>query len=146
MPLAASSVIEDVKEISSVFSSLGAGKILSYLVPLDLFKQTLRSTTSTIIKPSQVHLAYSLGSEISISINTQSLAIGFVLNLHNIYQLKSVLNNGFWEDDTHTALTHVYHDDISSLHLIPNFDMYTKTKDINRSVMVACQSKMKGQK
>ncbi len=129
-----------LREISSSVSSLSAGKIPSYLVPLTLVEQILKTATTTVIQPSQVHLAYSLGSAIPISVNPQNLELGFILNLpliekQNVYRLKSVLNVGFWEGNTHIHLrtppTLAYHDDHPSLYLIPNLSMCTKTKDIH---------------
>lgn len=112
----------------------------AYLVPLDLVTQILKSATTTVVHPSQVHLAYNLGSAIPISVNPQGLEIGFLLNLpiierQNIYRLKSVLNVGFWKGNTHihlkTPTSLAYHGDHPSLYLIPNLDMCTKTKDIH---------------
>lgn len=129
-----------VREVSTSVSSLSAGRIPSYLVPLDLVEQTLRTATTSMVQPSQVHLAYSLGSAIPISVNPQDLEVGFILNLpiierQNVYRLKAVLNVGFWEGNTHvhikTPSTLAYHDDNPSLYLIPNLDMCTKTKDIH---------------
>ncbi|KAL7387524.1 hypothetical protein ABVT39_024884, partial [Epinephelus coioides] len=129
-----------LRKISSSVNSLSSGRIPAYLVPLDLVTQILKCATTTVVCPSQVHLAYNLGSAIPISVNPQSLEIGFLLNLpiierQNIYRLKSVLNVGFWKGNTHihlkTPTSLAYHDDHPSLYLIPNLDMCTKTKDIH---------------
>ena len=98
-----------LREISSSVNSLSNGKIPAYLVSLDLVEQILRSATTTIVQSSQIHLAYSLGSAIPISVDPQNLEIGFILNLpiietQNIYRLKSVLNVGFWKGNNHIHL------------------------------------------
>lgn len=129
-----------LREVSSSVSSLSAGRVPTYLVPLDLVEQILRTATTTVIQSSQVHLAYSLGSAIPISVNPQELELGFILNLpvieqQNVDHLKSVLNVGFWRDNTHIHLrtppTLAYHDEDPSLYLIPNLSLCTKTKDIH---------------
>ncbi|KAK9525317.1 hypothetical protein VZT92_013367 [Zoarces viviparus] len=129
-----------IREISSSVNSLTSGKIPAYLVPLGLVDKILKSATTTVVQPSQVHLAYSLGSAIPISVDPKSLEIGFILNLpiierQNVYRMKSVLNVGFWTGDTHVHLATppilAYHDDDLSLYLIPNLNMCTKTKDIH---------------
>ena len=107
---------------------------------LDLVERILQSATTTIVQPSQVHLAFSLGSAIPISVDPQNLEIGFIVNLpiieqQNVYHLKSVLNVGFWQDNTHVNLKTppllAYHDENPSLYLIPNLSLCTKTKDIH---------------
>ena len=129
-----------VREVSSTVSSLSAGRIPTYLVSLDLVERILQSATTTIVQPSQVHLAFSLGSAIPISVDPQNLEIGFIINLpiieqQNVYHLKSVLNVGFWHDNTHINLKTppllAYHDENPSLYLIPNLGLCTKTKDIH---------------
>ncbi|KAL7383200.1 hypothetical protein ABVT39_006288 [Epinephelus coioides] len=129
-----------IREISFSVNSLSAGRIPSYLVPLALVEQTLKSATTTVVQPSQVHLAYNLGNAIPISVNPQTLELGFILNLPiiempNVYRLKSVLSVGFWKGNTHVHLrtppTLAYHEDNPSLYLIPNLSMCTKTKDIH---------------
>ena len=129
-----------VREVSSTVSSLSAGRIPTYLVSLDLVEKILQSATTTIVQPSQVHLAFSLGSAIPISVDPQNLEIGFIINLpiieqQNVYHLKSVLNVGFWQDNTHINLKTppllAYHDENPSLYLIPNLGLCTKTKDIH---------------
>ena len=65
-----------VREISSSVNSLSGGKIPAYLVSLDLVEEILKLATTTIVQPSQVHLAYSLGGAIPIHINPQELETG----------------------------------------------------------------------
>ncbi|XP_051565842.1 uncharacterized protein LOC127447811 [Myxocyprinus asiaticus] len=129
-----------VREISTSVNSLSGGKIPSYLVPLNMVEQILRSATTTIVQTSQIHLAYSLGSAIPIHVNPQNLERGFILKLpiiekQNIYRLKSILNVGFWKNNVHvhikTPPVLAYHDDDPSLYLIPNLNMCTNTKDIH---------------
>ena len=129
-----------LREVSSSVSSLSGGQIPTYLVPMSLVEQTLRSATTTVVQSSQAHLAYSLGSAIPVYVNPQNLEIGFLLNLpiieqQNVYRLKSVLNVGFWRDNTHVHLktppTLAYHDDDPSLYLSPNLNLCTKTKDVH---------------
>ncbi|XP_060793282.1 uncharacterized protein LOC132896459 [Neoarius graeffei] len=129
-----------MREVSSSLSTLSGGKIPPYLIPLSMVDSILRSTTTTNVYSSQIHLAYSLGSAIPIFVNPQNLEIGFILNLpvierQNIYRIKSVLNVGFWNNDVHVRLqtpsTIAYHDDNPSIYLVPNLDMCTSTKDIH---------------
>ncbi|KAL2078964.1 hypothetical protein ACEWY4_024708 [Coilia grayii] len=129
-----------LREISSSISTLGGGKIPPYLTPLDMVDKILKSTTTTNVYSSQIHLAYNLGSAIPIFVNPQDLEIGFILNLpiieqHHIYRLKSVLNVGFWKNNVHIRLQTppmvAYHDDSPSVYFIPNLDMCTSTKDIH---------------
>lgn len=129
-----------VREVSSSVNSLSGGRIPAYLVSLDLVKQILQSATPTVVRPSQVHLAYNLGSAIPIAVNPQKLDICFVLNLpvierQNVYRLKSVFNVRFWQNNTHVCLetppTLAYHDKNPSLYLIPNLNACTRTKDIH---------------
>ena len=84
-----------VREVGSTVNSLSAGRIPTYLVSLDLVERILQSATTTIVQPSQVHLAFSLGSAIPISVDPQNLEIGFIINVpiieqQNVYHLKSV--------------------------------------------------------
>ena len=93
------------REVSSSVNSLSGGTIPSYLVPLSMVENFVQSATTTTVQTSQVHLAYSLGSAIPIYVNPENLEVGFILNLpiiekQNIYRLKSVLNMGFWQEDT----------------------------------------------
>ncbi|MEQ2214071.1 hypothetical protein XENOCAPTIV_028468, partial [Xenoophorus captivus] len=97
-------------------------------------------TTRDTLQPPQTHLAYSLGSAIPIFVNPGNLEIGFMLNLPiieraNVYRLKTVLNVGFWKENTHvqlkTPLLLAYHDADPKLYLIPNLDLCTKTKDLH---------------
>lgn len=79
-----------LREVSSSINTLSGGKIPSYLTPLEMVDNVIKSTTTTNVYPSQVHLAYSLGSAIPIFASPQELEIGFILNLpiiekHNIY-------------------------------------------------------------
>ena len=129
-----------LREVSSSVNSLNGGKIPPYLVPLDMVENILKSSTTTNVYISQVHLAYSLGSAIPIFVNPQKLEIGFILNLpiiesQNIFRLKTVLNVGFWKDNIHihikTPPMLAYHDDNPSFHLIPNLNMCNSTKDIH---------------
>ena len=94
-----------LREVSSM-NTLSGGTIPSYLVPLSMVENIVQSATTTTVQTSQVHLAYSLGSAIPIYVNPENLEVGFILNLpiiekQNIYRLKSVLNVGFWQEDTH---------------------------------------------
>lgn len=100
-----------IREVSSSVNSLSGGKIPAYLVPLYL----VATATTTVVQPSQVHLAYSLGSAIPIAVDPKNLEIGFILNLpiverQNVYRLKSVLNVGFWKSNTRSPpnTTHSY--------------------------------------
>lgn len=129
-----------IREVSSSVNSLSGGRIPAYLVSLDLVKRILQSATPTVVRTSQVHLAFNLGSAIPISVDPQNLEICFILNLpvierQNVYRLKSVLNVGFWQNDTHVRLETpsilAYHDEDPSLYLIPNLNACTKTKDIH---------------
>lgn len=93
--------------------------------------QILRSAMNGTMQQSQVHLAYSLGSTILISVNLENLELGSILNLpfierYNVYRLKSVLNVGSGK------VKHIYHSDDDPLQFfIPNVDLCTKTKDIH---------------
>ena len=129
-----------MREVSSTVNSLSAGMIPTCLVYVDLVESILKSATTTVVEPSQVHLAFSLGSAIPISVDLQNLEIGFVINLpiifqQNVYHLKSVMNVWFWQDNTHVHLKTppllAYHDENPSLYLIPNLSLCTKTKDIH---------------
>ena len=66
-----------LREVDSTVNSLSAGRIPTYLVSLDLVERILESATTTIVQPSQIHLAFSLGSAIPISVDPQNLEIGF---------------------------------------------------------------------
>lgn len=68
-------------EISSAVSSLSASRITPYLVLLEHVKQILTTATTTVVKPSKVHLVFRLGSAIPISVNPQNLELGFIHNL-----------------------------------------------------------------
>ncbi|KAM3612667.1 uncharacterized protein V6R79_012474 [Siganus canaliculatus] len=129
-----------VREVTASVSSLSAGRIPAYLVPLTMVEGILKAATTTEVSAPQVHLAYSLGSAIPISVNPQELELGFILNLplveqQHIYRLKTVLNVGFWKDDTHIHLKTppviAYHPDETSLHLVPNLELCTLTRDIH---------------
>lgn len=111
--------------IREVISSVNSG---GRIPALDLIKQILQSVITTIVRPSQVHLAYKLASAIPISADPQNL-ICFILNLpvieqQNMYRLKSVLNNTHLHLETPATLA--YHD--PSPYLIPNLNTCTKTK------------------
>ena len=58
-----------------------------------------------------------------------------IIEKHNIYSLKSVLNVGFWRNNVHIHLHTppmvAFHDDSPSIYFIPNLDMCTSTKDIH---------------
>ncbi len=89
-----------IREISSLVSSLSADRIPPYLFPLNLVEQNLKIATTTVVQPFHVQLANSGGSAILISVNTQNLEIGFILNLliieeEIVCRLKSVLIVGF---------------------------------------------------
>lgn len=130
-----------VREVCSSISSLSGGGIPAYLVPLDLVEQILKSATTTVVQSSQIHLAYSLGSAIPVSIDPHNLDLGFILNLQiikrqNINRMKSVLNVGFWKDNMHvhheTLPTLAYHDNEPKLYLIPNLSICTKDEGYNQ--------------
>ncbi|KAM3619981.1 uncharacterized protein V6R79_016682 [Siganus canaliculatus] len=86
-----------VREVTASVSSLSTGRIPAYLVPLTIVEGILKAATTTEVSTPQIHLAYSLGSAIPISVNPQELELGFILNLplvqqQHIYRLKTVLN------------------------------------------------------
>lgn len=133
-------MVDLLREVSSSVNSLSGGRIPPYLVPLSMVENIVQAATTTTAQTSQVHLAYSLGSALPIYVKPESLEIGFILNLpiiekQNIYHLKSVINVGFWQNNTHvhikTPPVLAYHEDNPTLYFIPNIDMCTLTKDIH---------------
>lgn len=129
-----------LRELSATVTSLAMGQIPTYLVPLSLVEEVLKTTTSEMVQPLQVHLAYSLGSAIPIHVNPEAKEIGFLLNLpivssKDIYRLKSILNVGFWRGDMHVKLTTpplvAYQEDDPNLYLVPNLELCISTKDIH---------------
>lgn len=61
---------EEMPEVSSSVSSLSAGKIPTYPVPLDLVENILKDANTSIVQPLQVHLACSLSSAIPLSVKS----------------------------------------------------------------------------
>ena len=126
-----------------VFSvdSLAMGKIPPYRIPLS-FMQNILSTTTTrdVVTPIQAHLAYMLGSVVPIFVDPEEREVALIIILpiiaaENIYQLKDVVNVGFWQGDVQVTMQTpsliAYHDNNPDLYLSPNIHMCTLTKDIH---------------
>lgn len=134
-------LLEDfLREVSSSMDHLAMNRIPSYLVPLSMVHDILTSATSTTIRPLQSHLAYSLGSAIPIHVDVDRNEVGFLLTLpvvelENIYRLKTVLNVGFWRDSTHVKIATppvvAYQENNPDFYLTPNLLMCTLTKDVH---------------
>ena len=129
-----------LRSISSSVDTLAIGRIPPYLVPLSLVQRILAASTKDVVTPLQAHLAYTLGSAVPIHVDPEGREIGFIVNLpiiasDNIYRLKSVVNVGIWQGDTHvrvqTPPVVAYHDSSPELYLVPNLRMCTVTKDIH---------------
>lgn len=70
-----------IRETSSLVNRPSKGRAPIYVVPLDLVEQILKSAITIVVKLSQVHLAYSLGSATPMSVDPKDLEIGSILNL-----------------------------------------------------------------
>ncbi|CAB1321472.1 unnamed protein product [Coregonus sp. 'balchen'] len=100
----------------------------------------LTSATTTTIKPLQSHLPYSLGSAIPIHVDVNHNEVGFLLTLpvvelENIYRLKTVLNVGFWRDCTNVEIATppivAYQKHNPDFNLTTNQLMCTLTKEVH---------------
>ena len=119
---------------------LAMNRIPSYLVPLSMVHNILTSVTTTTIKPLQSHLAYSLGSAIPKHVDVNRNEVGFLLTLsivevENIYRLKTVLIVGFWHNNTHVKISTppviAYQEHNPDFYFTPNLLMCTLTKDVH---------------
>ncbi|CAB1342447.1 unnamed protein product, partial [Coregonus sp. 'balchen'] len=127
-------------EVSSSMDQLAVNRIPSYLVPLSMVHNILTSATTTMIKPLQSHLVYSLGSAIPIHVDVNQNEVGFlltlpVIELENIYRLKTVLKVGFWRDNIHVKIITppviAYQEHIPDFYLTPNLLICTLTKEVH---------------
>ncbi|KAF4100048.1 hypothetical protein G5714_018244 [Onychostoma macrolepis] len=129
-----------LREVSSSIDNLAMGRIPHYLIPLSLIQNILTSATVGPSSPIQTHLAFSLGSAITLYVDPEAGDLAFLLSLpiidsNNIYRLKDIVNVGFWQGYTyikiHTPEAVAYHDNNEQLYLAPNLKMCTLTKDIH---------------
>ncbi len=75
------------------------GRIPHYLIPLAWSKNILTSATAGPASPIQTHLAFSLGSAITLYVDPEAGDLAFLLSLpiidaNNIYQLKDIVECG----------------------------------------------------
>ncbi len=94
-----------LRDNSSSVDSLAMGIITPYLVPLSLVQDILTAATRDSVTPLQAHLAYTLGSAVSIHVDPEATDLALIINLpivtpENIYRLKDVVNVGSWQNDT----------------------------------------------
>ncbi|XDV17228.1 hypothetical protein PO909_023125 [Leuciscus waleckii] len=126
-------------EVSSSNDSLATGVIPPYLI-LSLMLTVLASAINTPADLLQKHLAYSLGSAISLCVDPEQREVGFLLNLpiiesSQVYRLTDIVKVRFWKDDAHIKIRTpdvvAYHDSDTQLYSASNPHMCTLTKDIH---------------
>ncbi len=129
-----------LRKVSASIDNLAMGRIPHYLIPLSLVQNILTSATAGPASPIQTHLAFSLGSAITLYVDPEAGDLAFLLSLpiidaNNIYQLKDIVNVGFWQGNTyvkiHAPEVVAYHNYNEQLYLAPNLKMCTLTKDIH---------------
>ncbi len=112
-------------------------RIPHYLITLSLVQNVLTSAT---VGPIQTHLAFSLGSAITLCVDPEASELASLYSLpiidtNNISWLKDVVNVGFWQGNTyvkiHTPEVVAYHDNNEQFYLARNLKMCTLTKDIH---------------
>ena len=134
-------LLEDfLREVSSSMDHWARNRSPPDLMPHSMVENILTAATSTTIRPLQSHLVYSLGSAIPIQVDVDRNEVGFLLTLpvvelENIYRLKTVLNVGLWHDSTHVKIVTppvvAYQENNPDLYLTPNLSMCTLTKDVH---------------
>ncbi len=70
-----------LRDNSSSVDSLAMGIITPYLVPLSLVQDILTAATRDSVTPLQAHLAYTLGSAVSIHVDPEATELALIINL-----------------------------------------------------------------
>ncbi|XDV44753.1 hypothetical protein PO909_012993 [Leuciscus waleckii] len=126
-------------EVNSSNDSLATGVIPPYLI-LSLMLTVLASAINTPADLLQIHLAYSLGSAISLCVDPEQREVGFLLNLpiiesSQVYRLTDIVKVRFWKNNTHIKISPpdvvAYHDSDTQRYSAPNLHLCTMTKDIH---------------
>ena len=131
---------ELLRDIGSSADSLAQGRIPPYLVPMSLVKEILGRASGGAVTDLQAHLAYTLGSSITLHVDAEAREVAFLLSLpviglDSIYRLKTVLNVGSWQGDNlvriDTPEIIAYHDSNPDLYLAPSLQLCKVTKDVH---------------
>ncbi|CAM4530049.1 unnamed protein product [Leuciscus chuanchicus] len=126
-------------DVNSSNDSLATGVIPPYLI-LSLMLTVLASAINTPADLLQIHLAYSLGSAISLCVDPEQREVGFLLNLpiiesSQVYRLTDIVKVRFWKNNTHIKISPpdvvAYHDSDTQRYSAPNLHLCTMTKDIH---------------
>lgn len=134
-------VIQDLlRSISGSVSDLIQGQIPSYLVTPTLIKDVLQAASPETISPTQVQIAFNMGTATPIHVDPQTRQLAFLLNLPlvkpgNVFRLRTVLNVGTWNNDIYskmeTPLVVAYQEEGPLKYLVPDLNLCQIMKEVH---------------
>nr|XP_032800365.1 uncharacterized protein LOC116937399 [Petromyzon marinus]XP_032803475.1 uncharacterized protein LOC116939348 [Petromyzon marinus] len=134
-------LIQDwLRSTSGSISDLIQGQIPSYLVTPTLIKNVLQAASPETISPTQVQIAFNMGTATPIHVDPQTRQLAFLLNLPlvkpgNVFRLRTVLNVGTWNNDIYskmeTPLVVAYQEEGPLKYLVPDLNMCQIMKEVH---------------